>query len=290
MLSKLRRMMARTGGLLRKLDRLDKIHAMLVQESFTSLKSQPRHQDPRSLVPFGYKMYSQNEEDGIIREIFQRIGVTNKVFVEFGVGNGLENNTLALLFDGWSGLWIDADEAATQSIRDNYKKTIAAGALKITRSFITRDNINDLISAAIPAGEIDLLSVDIDGNDFHVFSAITCVKPRVVVIEYNAKFRLPVLFCMDYDAGHMWRHDDCLGASLKFLEGEFRKRNYCLVGCTLNGTNAFFVRADLAGDKFAEPFTAERHYEPARHYMAYSSGHQPSHRTLEMSMAARKGR
>src|SRR3972149_4858892 len=71
------------------------------------LQESPRYQDPRRLIPHGYKVYSQNEEDGIIREIFNRIGTTNKVFAELGVGNGLENNTLALLLDNWKGLWIE---------------------------------------------------------------------------------------------------------------------------------------------------------------------------------------
>ena len=66
--------------------------------------------------------------------------------------------------------------------------------------------------------EIDLLSVDIDGNDFHVLKAITCIKPRVIVMEYNSKFPPPILFCMDYNPEHRWQGNDCFGASLKFLE------------------------------------------------------------------------
>src|SRR4030042_3287529 len=86
---------------------MKRIHQQLAINEIETLKRNSRYQNPKSLIPFGYKIYSQNEEDGIIREIFNRIGVTNRVFVEFGIGDGLENNTLALLFDGWNGLWIE---------------------------------------------------------------------------------------------------------------------------------------------------------------------------------------
>lgn len=226
-------------------------------------------------------MYSQSDEDGIIREIFNRIGVTNKTFVEFGIGNGLENNTLALLFDDWRGLWIDASSKSIQKIRNAFANIIETKQLQVVQSFITTDNINALISNHINAPEIDLLSVDIDGNDYHILNAITCVSPRVIVVEYNAKFTPPILYCMTYNATHSWEKDDCFGVSLKFLEVHLGQKGYTLVGCNLSGANAFFVRNDLVGDRFLAPFTAEHHYEPARYYLSgYFAGHPPSYRTL----------
>ena len=76
-------------------------------EILENLKKNHRYQDAKSLVPHGFKIYSQNDEDGIIREIFGRIGTTNKIFLELGIGDGLENNTLALLFEDWKWLWIE---------------------------------------------------------------------------------------------------------------------------------------------------------------------------------------
>jgi hypothetical protein len=225
----------------------------------------------------------------MIREIFRRIGTTDGSFVEFGCGDGLQNNTLALLFDGWKGLWIEASQRLAKRIRNNLKGTIRAGGLTVINAFVTRDSINQLISSVIHQPEIDLLSIDIDGNDYHVFDSITCIKPRAVVIEYNAKFAPPTLFCMDYDEGHVWEGDDFFGASLKFLELEFAKKGYCLVGCDLTGTNAFFVRRELVGDRFLEPFSAEAHYEPARiHLTSFQSGHRSSYRALEKSNIARR--
>ena len=246
------------------------------------LRESPRYHDPRSLVPHGYKVYSQNEEDGIIREIFNRIGTANKVFVELGVGNGLENNTLTLLFENWRGLWIEGSPQNVESIKNNFASTISDGQLTVVCSYITKNNINALVSSHLPDKEIDLLSVDVDGNDYHILECITSVDPRVIVIEYNGKFPPPIVFCMRYDERHVWDSTDKFGASLKFLELKLKERGYALVGCNLTGSNAFFVRQDLTADKFLEPFTAENHFEPARYWLSVmTAGHPASYATLE---------
>jgi len=249
------------------------------------LRASARYADARCLVPFGQKVYAQTDEDGILREIFRRIGLTTRTFVEFGVGNGLENNTLALLFEGWTGLWIEGSAAHVHALEAGFATTLASGRLKARQAMITRENIDALIAADMPHGPIDLLSVDIDGNDYHVFEAIRCIDPRVVVIEYNAKFAPPIEYCMVYDPAHRWQRDDCFGASLSFLEKAFARRGYALVGCNVAGANAFFVRAGLVGDLFDRPFTAEHHYEPARYHLAGApSGHPASYRALERAM------
>lgn len=266
----------------------ERIKQIPIIQEMDRVRESSRYQEPKNLIPFGCKIYSQTDEDGIIREIFRRIGVTNKIFVEFGIGNGLENNTLSLLFDDWEGLWIDTSLNYIKKIRKHFTKIITKGQLKLIQSFITKDNINELIYSQIKSNEIDLLSVDIDGNDYHVLSAITCIKPRVIIIEYNAKFRPPILFCMDYDETHTWEKDDCFGASLKFLEINLEKKGYCLVGCNLSGVNAFFVRKDLVSDKFLAPFTAENHYQPPRYYFSgYFAGHPATYKTLAKSLTMR---
>src|SRR3989304_4040056 len=257
----------------------------VLRSELDRLKEQSQFRDPRHLVPYGSKVYSQCNEDGIIAEIFRRIGTTSKCFVEFGIGNGLENNTLALLFDNWHGLWIEASEQSVQAIDAAFANVIRAGRLKVIRSFITKDNIDGLIADNIEQREVDLLSVDLDGNDYHVLSAITSISPRVVVIEYNAKFPPPLVFCMDYDEAHVWSGSDCFGASLSFLEMDLRNKGYSLVGCNLSGVNAFFVRSDLVVDSFLGPFTAENHYQPARYHLVdVASGHPASYDTLEKSL------
>lgn len=275
------------AGILKEDNRnLRQVYQLLVADQIEKLREEARRRDPLSLVPFGYKMYSQSDEDGMIREIFNRIGTTNKVFVEFGVGNGLENNTRALLFEQWRGLWIEACPESVKAMVENMPRTLGSGRLKIVESFVTRDTIDQIIAANVPEREIDLLSVDIDGNDYHVLEAIACVRPRVIVVEYNAKFVPPVVYCMKYAERHAWSQDDFVGSSLKFLELRLAERGYRLVGCNLIGANAFFVRDELAADRFLQPSTAERHYQPARYYLTFgvSPGHPPSYATLEEAL------
>ncbi len=248
----------------RNIEYLRRINVNLYKDN---LKSEERYQNPKVLSKYGRKLYSQNEEDGIIVEIFKRIGTTNKIFVEFGIGDGLENNTLALLFQGWKGLWLEGSASSVNNIKDHFKSVLNTKQLQVTEAFITKDNINELISSKIKENEIDLLSVDIDGNDVHIFNEISVINPRVVVIEYNARFFPPIMFTVDYNSTHVWQGDDYMGASLKYLEVAFEKKGYKLVGCDIAGVNAFFVRDDLAGDKFLSPYTAEEHYEPVRQYL-----------------------
>ena len=257
------------------------LRVLLTHRELDRLRSLHRYRNPKMLVSYGYKIYSQNDEDGIIKEIFARIGITNKIFVEIGVGDGLENNTAALLLESWSGLWVDADAHSMEKIRKHFTEIIAKGKLQIAHCLVTESNVDEILSSRIDQAEIDLLSIDIDGNDLHILNAIDSILPRVIVIEYNAKFVPPILYSPRYDKNHNWQSDDHFGASLKSLEFDLYDKGYALVGCNLIGTNAFFVRHDLVLDKFAEPFTAEMHYEPARYYLAgYASGHRPSYLTI----------
>lgn len=235
----------------------------------------------KSLVPFGRKAYSQNEEDGIIDEIFNRIGRKNRIFVEIGIGTGLENNTLALLLEGWSGLWVDADAASVKNIVAAWGRLIASRKLTAIACRVNKSNINQVISNSGISGEIDFLSVDIDGNDVHIFEAIRCISPRCVVIEYNAKYGPKIEYCMPYLEEHVWDGSDAFGASLKYIEVVMARHNYALVGCNITGINAFFVRADLLGDKFIDLCVSETHYQPPRYHLSgYASGHRASFRTI----------
>jgi hypothetical protein len=259
--------------------------AILRLQYYESLRSNAAKQSSKSLIAFGQKIYSQNEEDGIILEIFNRIGTTNRIFVEFGVENGLECNTRALLFCGWRGLWIEGNVKYVQSMNQQLPNTINTGQLSVIHAFITRDNINELISSKILEKEIDLLSIDIDGNDYHILSAITCIKPRVIVIEYNAKFPPPIQYCQKYNEYHRWNGTDDFGASIAFLDKTLNEMDYKLVACNLTGSNAFFVRKELLEDKFHEPCNAMHHYQPARYFLlGLTSGHPASNATIENSI------
>ena len=235
--------------------------------------TQKRMSDPKSLEPYGYKVYSQNDEDGIINEIFNRIGTTDKRFIEFGVQNGLESNTHLLLFYGWNGLWIEGASEYCDEINIRFRPVIEAGKLRVQNAFITRDNINELFEQNGFTGEIDLLSVDIDGNDLYVWEAIDVVDPRVVIVEYNGKFPPDLEWSQAYNDMHVWSGTDWHGASLKALEKLGIEKGYRLVGTNLRGCNAFFVREDLMMDMFHEPCTAEELYNPLRLNLTFSSNH-----------------
>lgn len=232
-----------------------------------------RISNPKSLEAYGYKVYSQNDEDGIIHEIFARIGVTNRKFVEFGVQNGLESNCHLLLFYGWQGLWIESSSEYCEEISTKFRPVLENGQLKIINAFINKENINELITAGNCFGEIDLLSIDIDGNDYYIWEKLDVINPRCVIIEYNGKFPPDLDWKQAYDAGHIWGGSDWHGASLKAMEALGRKKGYSLVGTNLRGCNAFFVRDDLVAGKFLSPYTAETHYNPLRLNLEFISNH-----------------
>ncbi|WP_232417841.1 hypothetical protein [Methyloversatilis thermotolerans] len=261
---------------------MGKTSVALRRARYETLRDARLQASPKGVAGYGYKVFSQSDEDGVINQIFRRIGLTNRIFVEFGVGDGLENNTAALLFDGWSGLWIEGSKAYSDRIISNMSNLIDAGRLKVVNDFVYPDNIDRLISSNLEVEEIDLLSVDIDGNDAHVVKEIKCINPRVIVVEYNAKFGPSIDFCMKYDRNHVWRKSDNFGASLKNYEKLMSMRGYSLVGCNVVGTNAFFVRSDLVGELFDQPYTSEHHYEPARYELVgLPAGHPAIHSTFQ---------
>jgi hypothetical protein len=241
------------------------------------LLTQERYRDPRRLLTYGFKSYSQNDEDGIIQEIFRRIGCSNRTFIECGVSDGTQNNTVYLLLTGWRGLWVDADRQNAAEIGRLFASFLQSGQLSFSHAVVGRDNINALVEAARFSGEIDLFSIDIDGNDYWVWEALSAVSPRVVVIEYNAVLRPPLRLVMEYKKDAGWQSSNYGGASLNALAVLGEKKGYRLVGCCLAGVNAFFVRQDLVEDRFLAPFTAENHFEPSRYGFAYANSdvHRP---------------
>ncbi len=251
--------------------RAEGIYSMLSRMYREPLLDKEKAADPRTLTCYGYSAFSQADEDGMLQEIFNRIGATNRQFLEFGCGDGLENNSTYLLFTGWSGVWLDGGEANIRSVEQHFSDYLKSGQLKTRRAFITRDNINDLLREAQVPADLDMLSIDIDGNDYWIWQAMDPLRPRVVVVEYNATFRPPHKIVQKYNPTHQWNSTNYFGASLSALAELGDEKGYALVGCNFAGTNAFFVRRDLAGDLFSSPFTAEHHYRPP-HYDAFVRG------------------
>jgi hypothetical protein len=253
-------------------ERLDMQNELLCEMHLRQLLASSPYNQAKRLEPYGFRSFSQNDEDGIVEEIFRRIGVDKATFVEFGVGDGRQNNSRLLLYRQWKGLWIEANPKSVTRIERMFHAELAARQLQLRSSFITRDNIGPLIESA-GLGELDLLSIDIDGNDYWIWDALS-IRPRVVIVEYNAKFRPPTLWVMEYDEQHRWDLSDYHGASLQSLAELGRRKGYALVGCGLAGVNAFFVRDDLAGQHFP-PAEVATLYNPPRFYLQafLSAGH-----------------
>jgi hypothetical protein len=196
-----------------------------------------------------FKVFSQWGEDGIIQYLISRIAVENKIFVEFGVQDYSESNTRFLMVnDNWTGLVIDSSLESIKHIRSQeyyWKHDLTAVC-----DFVTVDNINDLIKNAGITGSIGILSIDIDGNDYWVWNAISAVSPQIVIVEYNSSFGNEYAVTIPYqpDFSREKAHFSHLywGASLPAFCSLASYKGYIYVGSNSAGSNAFFVRKDSA--------------------------------------------
>ncbi len=248
--------------------------ANTIQAIETIKASNTRYHDSKRLLAYGAQYWSQNYEDGMIVEIFRRIKPATQTFVEIGVENGSETNTTALLSDGWRGWWFEGNPKSCASIRSQLNSMPSmASRLSLREAFISPDNIQTLFEEQSVPSEVDLFSLDIDLDTYHIWAALKNFRPRVVVVEYNASLPPSQKWIHPYKPNQMWDGSQAFGASLKAYELLGREYGYSLVSCDLTGINAFFVRDDLLGDNFAGPFTAENHYEPPRYGLTYRWGH-----------------
>ncbi len=208
-----------------------------------------------------FKIFSQTGEDGIINYIFSKIGVKNKTFVEFGIQDGKECNTANLSLNfGWNGLLIEGDKIFAKKAKEYY----SGKPVTVVNAFVTKDNINKILSENGIKGEIDLLCIDIDGNDYWVWKEIDSIKPRVIVAEYNSVFgNKPITIKYKPDFERLKEHKSGLyfGASLSALAKLGKEKGYILAGCCSYGFNAFFIRKDIAKNKFSEMAPEKVFYE-----------------------------
>jgi hypothetical protein len=243
---------------------------------------------PNPLTKNGGKVFSQNDEDGITLEILRRIGLSKGVFAEFGVGDGVENNTLALAAAGWSGFWAGGEDLGF----DCNPGRVAAPNFSYHKRWIKLSNIVDLHQeglSAIRRNACDLISLDLDGNDYYLAEQLLRfgISPTVFIVEYNAKFRPPIKFKIDYDDNHQWAGDDYFGASLSEFYELFTRHGYFLACCNITGVNAFFIKNGFR-DSFKDvPTTIEDLYASPKYYLygLESYGHKTSMKTIEKIFA-----
>jgi hypothetical protein len=203
----------------------------------------------QNLSDVEFQGFSQWGEDGIIDWLVERLPGIPETFVEFGVEDYREANTRLLLkLRNWRGLVMDGSEANIRSIQtqDLYWRH----ELTARCAFIDRDNINQVIAASGLQGDIGLLSIDIDGNDYWIWQAIDAVSPVIVVCEYNAvlgdRHVLTVPYQAEFQRTRAHHSNLYFGASIRALVALGKSKGYSFVGTTSTGCNAFFVRNDRA--------------------------------------------
>lgn len=232
--------------------------------------------EPNELCLQSAQMFSQGPEDGCIAEIFRRIGVKDRFFIEIGAGDGSENTTRLLLTLGWSGIWVEGSAGNCAKIRKDFAPALASGQLRLIEAMVTAENIWPLLREADAPERCDYLSVDLDMNTYYIWQALSQLRPRAACIEYNASVPPSHEFVVPYDPLARWDGSNWFGAGLKSLELLGREKGLALVGCDFYGVNAFFVSSgeDLSG--FAQPFTSEKHYQPPNYFAPLRFGHWPA--------------
>tara|TARA_Y100000590_G_C15559312_1_gene954092 strand:+ start:330 stop:1007 length:678 start_codon:yes stop_codon:yes gene_type:complete len=183
--------------------------------------------------------------------IFSIIGVKKFNFIEIGVQDSIECNSTNLLLNlNWSGAQFEGcKESYEDGKRFFKKKGVKKNQCQLINKFVNAENVNSLIKKTGIKGEIDFFSLDIDGNDYWVWKSISIIKPRLVVLEYNASFGEKSSLTIPYNSKFVWDNKDekrfFYGASLKALKKISKKKGYNLVCVDSKGINAFFVRKDL---------------------------------------------
>jgi hypothetical protein len=215
-----------------------------------------------SKYPFaevGFRTYSQNSEDGILLFLFSILGTVNKTAVEICASDGIQCNTANLIINhGWRALMFDGDANAVAKGRKFYRSHPDTFSLPpvFEHAWITRDNVNRLITDQEIYGEIDLLSIDMDGVDYWIWDAITCISPRVVVAEVQCIWGSEKSVTVPYDENFKTQFINNFGvysgASIAAFVKLAKKKNYRLVGFEKYGFNAFFIRNDVGADAFPE--------------------------------------
>jgi hypothetical protein len=222
----------------------------------------------------GFSVYSQNDEDGILWYIFSLAGTTDKRLVDIGCGGVQDSNTANLIIaHGWSGLLIDGDRRMVRAGRRFYStwRDTRQSPPLLVHAFVSAENVNQLLIDQGTTGDIDLLSIDLDGIDYWIWKAIDCVRPRVVVLEFQAIIgpdrAITVPYRPDFRIGDYVVNKNAAnyaGASLAAFVKLGKAKGYRLVGCNRPGYNAFFLRSDVGADCLPEVPAAACFRHPER--------------------------
>lgn len=247
---KFRRVSRRMGGVIHASARIDRHVEDLKIGQGRMLARQNQQLNSSWLPDFEFKVFSQWGEDGIIQKLVRSVPIANRTFIEFGVEDFWESNCRFLLMkDNWSGFVIDGSPANVERIRSQYyfwKYDLRARA-----AFINAANIEDELAQSGFDEDLGILSIDVDGMDYHLLAAINRFRPRILICEYNSVFgpdrKITVPYSAGFTRGSAHYSHLYFGASLAAFADLAERKGYVLIGGTSEGVNAFFVRADLMG-------------------------------------------
>lgn len=232
-----------------------KFSAENTQKQLTLVKGYQKAKKEGNLPSYketGFRLFSQFEEDGLLLFLSSIIDQPIKTFLEFGSDDGINSNSANLHFHhGWTGLFIDGNQKAIERGRYFYKKwgNKQVAVPQFIHHKITRENINALITQGGLSGEIGILSIDIDGNDYWVWEKIDVIQPQIVIIETHNEFGLHDIV-VPYDADYFYpgKHPDYHGASPLAMTHLANHLGYRLVACNALGFNFIYLRNDLVSE------------------------------------------
>jgi hypothetical protein len=227
------------------------------------------------------RYFSQSDEDGILEKILQRLKIGNDgKIIEFGVGDGRENNSLALISKGWTSYWVGGEK-----LFFNFQSTSKHNFKKI---WVTLDNLLDITRDALfklqaNNTNVDVISMDLDGNDWYFIKNLleNSIYPSVWVCEYNSKFPPGAVWVMPYNKDHVGGGNDYYGASFTAFVDLFEQHSYFPVACSVQGANIFFVRNEFKSNFQDIELTENELYQPPFFYLVPRWGHLISAKTLE---------
>jgi hypothetical protein len=209
-----------------------------------------------SIDDTGLKIFSQFEEDGKLLFLFSLLEMSNRTFIEFGSDDGINSNSANLYYHHmFTGLFMDGNPDAIERGKYFFErhKNINPEPVKFKEAHIKVDNINELIKEAAMEGEIGLLSIDIDGNDYWIWKAMDVVQPQVVIIETHNEFGMNDIV-VPYDSEYIYpgKHPTYHGASPIAMTKLAKHKGYRLVGSNDLGFNFIYLRNDLLVDEVPE--------------------------------------
>ena len=250
--------------LLRKISEIqDRVYK--IQEAIGRIESrQVTEYESKDILKSQFRVFSQYGEDGLLQYLVSNIEFCNNKFVEFGVEDYIECNTRFLISNNqWSGLVIDGDAKNINKIKVD--PIYYYSDLKAVNYFITKDNINEIIESNGFAGEIGILSIDIDGNDFWILKKINVVKPDLIIAEYNSHFGSKFSLSVPYDEAFVRNNKHYsniyYGASICAINDLAEEKGYSLIASNNAGNNLFFLRNNKLGD--IKPLSVEEAFRKA---------------------------